>query len=221
MTLIRQLRYVPVAIVTGLGMASIGLVQPAQALTIGSGDTITLGGKFVAGPGAKIDFLGGSTPGKGTFNVTGGTNGFSPLVGDTGAIKDVSPTIAVLLTPGFRSNFLQIADSGGDVFFSLTEYLGFTDDEPVSGGPDTFTVSFKGIFSGVTGATNGLATFKAIVPDGTVTRALAGIASDQQDWTATIVADQNRSAPHMPTPALLPGVIGLGISAWRKRRSVG
>jgi hypothetical protein len=199
-------------------IATIAVSQPAQALTIGAGDTITLGGKFVAGPGAKIDFLGGSTPGKGTFNVTGGTNGFSPLVGDTGAIKDVSPTIAVLLNPSFRANFLQINDAGGDVFFSLTEYLGFTDDEPVSGGPDTFTVFFKGIFSGVSGATNGLATFQAIVPDGTVTRALAGTASGQQDWTATIVAQK---AVSMPTPAMLPGVIGLGLAAIRKRRSVG
>jgi hypothetical protein len=210
--LMRQLR--AVTIVAGLTIATIGLVQPAQALVIGSGDRLTIGGQFVAGPGAKVDFLGGSTSGQGTFNVTGGTNGFSALVGDTGVIKDVSPSIAVLLNPSFRSNFLQINDAGGNVFFSLTEYLGYTNTETAPPNPlDTFTVRFRGNFSGAaTGVTDAIATFVAIVPDGTVTRALAGTASDSQNWTATIVA--------VPTPALLPGLVGLGLTAWRKRRLV-
>jgi hypothetical protein len=251
MTLIRQLRYVPVAIVAGLGIASIGLVQPAQALTIGAGDKLTIGGNsIVVNDTPSIVFESNSVAGTGNLTVASGTGGFSSLVTHNGSILNVTPTFANLLNPsGFtRSNFIQIYSekpsdgiAGNDVFFSLTQYLPpYTDEDiVVAGNPiDRYTIRFKGKFSGAaTGVTDGIATFQADFAEGAIGAVYNSLLARlnptlppvdnltnprfvpsepvqaRGSWTATIEADKI-----VPTPALLPGIIGLGLTAWRKRR---
>jgi hypothetical protein len=227
--LMRQLR--AVTIVVGLTIATIGLVQPAQALVIGSGDKINLGGLYSVGGNPLVDFLGGPA-GKGDFTVSSGTGSLSPFTGRGGLVLDLNPTLADILTPGgFTSaNFLQFYGenpsdgiSTNDLFFSLTQYISYSYAEIVPNVTDLYTIVFQGKFGGtdVTGATDAIVTFSSEVPDGTGTRLLTNLRLPPNlqtpvgrgyNWTATIVA--------VPTPALLPGLVGLGLTAWRKRRSV-
>jgi hypothetical protein len=232
-----MMRYVwPTVMLASFGtIATIAVSQPAQALTIGAGDKINLGGQYNLGGNPLVDFLGGPA-GKGAFTVSSGTGNLNAFSGRSGLVLDLTPTLADILNPsGFtRNNFLQFygenpsdGNAANDLFFSLTQYVSYSYAEIVPDVTDLYTIVFKGKFSGtgVNGVTDAIATFTSDVPDGTGTRLLANLLLPPNlqrpvgvayDWSATIEADKT-----IPTPALLPGIIGLGLSAWRKRRSVG
>jgi hypothetical protein len=224
-------------------IATIAVSQPVQALTIGSGNTVTLGGNVVIGGDPLIDFRNNSV-GPGNLTVTSGTGGFSSLVNHNGLIRDLSPTVFNLINPASflpQNNLLRIyaekpsdGNPNNDVFFSLTQYLPpYTDQDIIVAGRaiDRYTISFKGKFSGaVDGVTDGIATFQADFSEGAIGNVYNALLQPNRErfeededgprargpWSVTIVADKK-----IPTPALLPGIIGLGFSAWRKRRSVG
>jgi hypothetical protein len=225
-------KFRPIAIVAATGLiTSIVAIQPAQALTIGAGDQVNLGGSYSLGGNPLVDFSGGPA-GKGTFNVSSGTGSLNAFGGRSGLVLDFTPTLANILNPsGFtKADFLQFygenpsdGNAANDLFFSLTQYISYSYTEIVPNVTDLYTIVFQGKFggTGVSGATDAIATFRSEIPDGTGTRLLANLllppnfrtpVGSAYTWSATIVA--------VPTPALLPGLVGLGLTAWRKRRSV-
>jgi hypothetical protein len=210
-------------------IVALSMSQPVQALTIGAGDQINLGGLYSLGGNPLVDFSGGPA-GKGTLNVSSGTGSLNAFGGRGGLVLDFTPTLADIVNPsGFtKNNFLQFYgenpsddNATNDLFFSLTQYVSYSYAEIVPDVTDRYAIVFKGKFSGtgVNGATDAIATFTSDLPDGTGTRLLASLLSNGEGpigvaypWKATIVA--------VPSPALLPSIIGLGLTAIRKRRLI-
>jgi hypothetical protein len=220
-----------VVTIASLGtIATFSMSQPVQALTIGAGDTINLGGSYSLGRNPIVDFSGGPA-GKGAFSVSSGTGSLNPFGGRSGLVLDLTPTFADILNPsGFtRNNFLQFygenpsdGDAANDLFFSLTQYISYTYNEIVPNVTDRYSIVFKGKFSGtgVNGATDAIATFTSDVPDGTGTRLLTSLLSSNLPGTIGVAYGWNATIVTVPSPALLPGIIGLGLTAIRKRRLI-
>jgi hypothetical protein len=200
-------------VVSGVMVSTISV---AQAFVIGAGDRLQLNGgagglslQYSDLNSPIVDFFGpNANNNTGPLRVSQGSTGaFSSLVGHGGRIKDL---YAGDLFAG-KTKFLRIFDQqpndnnpADDLFFDLTTFLDA--QESVLNGPlNTLSASFRGIFTNATGAVigNGLATIQ--LPDGEY--------EGDSSWSMTIVAEQ------VPTPALLPGLIGMGISLVRKRRT--
>lgn len=195
-----------VALTTIVG--SMLAASTAEAITIKPGSRFQFGSvQNVNISPTALDFgnngigTDGSIALTGVFLADGVTpdSDFSPLPG--GAVKDIVFGAATL------PNFITIPLVGGDTLFFdlLSPAIASLGNLP---GPDnTYRTVLNGQFrlasSGATLA-NGLLT--AQVPDTFVL------------GTSTAISSFSISATAVPTPALLPGLIGMGIAAIRKRK---
>jgi hypothetical protein len=232
------------ATIVAIGITTIGALPPAQAATfITAGDILELSGSLeiggTQGTPEYVDYLGGADRDTGRLIVTGGsTGGFADLVGNSGTIRDLT-LAAFSQGPNFTSSdWVQVDtdDAGDKLSFNLTNFLGI---QPVG---DKVTVSFNGFFSGidVTGATSGFATLMANFSGNDLKMALSGGEPAVSPFLLTINAENNldtssisrsllttseqliansEEATAMPSPAMLPGLIGMGLATLRKRRS--
>lgn len=192
---------VAVAIVAG----TFSTVTPAQAFSIG--DTLQFSSNLV------IDYdLDGNSPdtlnfGNNNFDPTGvtsdslgsirvvlGTGAFAPYTRQEGTIKDLS-LLPATSTP--VTDFLKI----GDLSFQLNSFIySMQPSFPF----DSFAKGVTGVFSNSLGE---------VLAQGLLTSQITGnslIGESSYSGTLTVTA--------IPTPALLPGLIGLGVAAMRKRK---
>lgn len=204
------------ALATSLTLATL----PAEAASLTKGSTVNLrnnnqGGALQIDPtatgGLKFDFFGSRTsggaqqPNLGNQGVTvvSGTIDFastnsSPIarIADLNLQKTLNPNIFKL---GALPNFLTGLDVTGvtnDMKFSLERFVYYK---------STGIGKFQGVFSD---GTVGLGTFNL---GAAITRP-AGNPAVPNDFNYTL------SVTAVPTPALLPGLVGLGMAALRKRK---
>ena len=216
------------AIALGLSSVFIGSA-PAQALV--------LNGDFSDG------FTGWDT--LGPTSITSGGNPAAQLgVGGTQSTSSIESFLG--LTPGSlaglssKNNALfngansffggsaikqSFTANAGDVVsfaynFTTQDYLPFNDfafttlSSSIEG---LASVKLVGNVEGNTTST-GPKTYSWVAPTtGTYTLGLGVINVGDDDVGTTLVVD-NASTTAVPTPALLPGLIGLGVSVWRKRK---
>jgi len=175
---------------------------PAQALVITPGSEINLATPSVLGAGANIsasgiDFFSATIPGLGSFgqgvSVTSGTGDFlnANLFSLAAQIKDLTlPGITAGQKTGFISG-INLFPSFASVAFDLS----------------TFN------FDAVTRS----ATFDGFFRSGSDLTAATGKFTAQSGFNPTSYSLSIKAAA-VPTPALLPGLIGMGVAAWRKRK---
>lgn len=195
-----------VALAAVVAASAISAASSAQAATIRPGDTIDISnqpgfGVLVLGTeltGSSpvvtgLDFADG--PGVGQIKVTGGTGGFVPYVGNVGTIKNLAFVGGV---SGFVDNFLSIDP---DLFFDLLSAT-ITVGAINSAGFRPVDVEMFGEFTNSEGS---------ILSQGLLTAQLR-LANPDQRRSYSI------SAEAVPTPALLPGLMAMGVAALRKRK---
>lgn len=198
--------------------ASALVAAPAQAINLKPGDILQI--ENFSDPGAnfsitQIDFgnNGISTPG--TFRVVGGgasTGGFGDLVNTLGRIKDIdlpNPTAPQ------RTSFLQFLRGVGDaddIFFDLDPITLSSTFTNIAG---PFTVYSEGVFKGAfrnsTGTKIATGALTVLLPD--------AAAQGLKNGTGTANSAYLLNLEVIPTPAMLPGLIGMGLAALRKRKA--
>lgn len=209
---------VAVASVLAAGLATTIAQVPAQAFSLGSGDVLQLSGgdsDVKLGGSPIVDFgANGTSPG-GLVIGNSSTGGFTSLIGHHGQVADVS--LSDLLA-GSKNNFLRIFSQVGstdpnpadDLFFSITQYTG-AGITPIGGPFSILGATFKGVFTNAVGATIGEGVISIQLRDKAIQDFLDGkLSTLQSSWSMTIET--------VPTPALLPGLVGMGISLIRKRK---
>lgn len=193
------------AVAAVVAAGAIASATHAQAAVIRAGDTIDISnrpgfgvlvvGTDLTGPAPNVTKLDFSPTGDvGQIQVTGGTGGFAPYIGNTGFIKDLTFVGGV---SGFVDDFLSIAP---DLFFDLTRATVTVGS--VSRGFRPVDVELVGVFTNRAGS---------ILSEGLLTAQLR-LANVNQRRSYSI------SAEAIPTPALLPGLAALGAMALRKRK---
>lgn len=202
---------------TFAAVASVVATAPAHALSLFG--NINLGGNVkVSGNSSnyKFDFLNEVTP----PNATPGTAGDVVVFGGTGSfegageaaggakIRDFATSSATSNFPdGALTNFITgIKLANGTVLsFDLSEFNDFTLAFPPVG------TSNGGTFLGTFRDSNN----DSVAGKGILTAQFLGT----NDFTGVTSYSASLGAAPVPTPALLPGVIGLGVAALRKRKS--
>lgn len=205
------------AVAAALTTATINTV-PAQAAAITAGSVLNLSSPGVTGGGVKLispntlDFfsltnpVNGNTSGQRT-SVDASTGSFQnanvfslvlplPQIQDLGLTATANPNI---FTQGVFSNFITGVDIAND-----------------SGGVDS--VSFD-LTSFTYNKTTGDALFSGVFKSGTFSIAGEGRFTSQLELTGAAPSSYSMSITAVPTPALLPGLIGLGVAAMRKRKA--
>lgn len=189
------------ALTTGMALTA----PSAEAVSLSVGSVLNLqnlsggGVTFNSGTGT-LDFfgpLGGQGVGVGAS--TGSFVGATSLPTPIARIQDLSLTPlggGIFKLPATVANFIQGVDvpgvpGGNDVQFTLTEFI--------FNSANGNTNSLKGFFTTSSG------TFQAI-----------GRFTSQTDFTNP--STYSLSLEVVPTPALLPGLVGMGLAALRKRR---
>jgi hypothetical protein len=208
-----------------LGAATLVQTQQAHAFTIAPGDTLNLNGgsagvtlNSALFASKSIDFDNGATnagPYGTTVVTTGSTGAFAPLIGSLGQIADLS--WAEVFVSQSKSNFIQLFNGtlnpGDDVYFDLTAITGgnlFTpSNSPVSVAYATFTGKFVDALGAVIGEGAATAQFTQAG-----VRALNNGGLAQSSWSMAIVAKND-----VPTPALLPGVVAMGMGLLRRKKA--
>ncbi|HIK44195.1 MAG TPA: PTPA-CTERM sorting domain-containing protein [Leptolyngbyaceae cyanobacterium M65_K2018_010] len=142
------------------------------------------------------------------------------LSGQTNELFDGSG--ALFLGSALKQSFTANA---GDIIsftynFTTSDYLPFNDFAFTTLSPlveGLASVKLVGNTSGNTTST-GPRTFSWAIPTaGTYTLGFGVINVGDNLFGSTLVVDDVSSTP-IPTPALLPGLIGMGVAAWRKRQ---
>jgi hypothetical protein len=194
-----------------LSAATATVVATGIALAGSSANAAVLANSVLAINGnARLELIGGNnwklnfanfSAGTGNVTVeTGSTGSFTGLVGSNTRIRDLSLTKSdntwTLSNPS-SSPFLQL--SNGVQYLLNTFTLTRTSSGPF----------FLGTFDG---------TF--FDPSDNSSIASEGLFSSQgRDFLSKTGTTFSATVTAVPTPALLPGLIGLGVAAWRKRRS--
>lgn len=187
---------VAATVLTGSTLA----VSPAEAITVGS--RLNFSGDADATP-TDIDFylLNGNRDGNGgtdigrfrVGSVASNTGEFSSLATERGRISDLTGIISASATnpPVFQAvnNFLFFG-TNSPFNFKLTAFTYVND----------LKYTFAGIFDDGTSATGELTT--------------QIIAAGPNSYSVTVIAGDK-----IPTPALLPGLIGMGAAVLRKRKA--
>lgn len=190
----------------------------AQALSLAPGSKLSIGGAeptggvVISGSAGnyKFDFLTGGLPGDpgtpGDLAVQFTQGSFIGITEGAGGakIKDISTSTAgggyaVAPVNDFISNLVL---GGESLSFDLLSLNSFTFDLPNPGGVLN-GFSFNGQFRTGSGTILGNGALTAIFSTNTTTGATS--------WAADLTP--------VPTPALLPGLIGLGLGVLRKRRA--
>ena len=194
------------AIVTAVVAGAVSTASAAKAFSVG--DTL----QFSSNDTVKFDFDGAPDRlnfGNNKFDTTGAaanslgsirvisdsTGAFAPFVGTNGFIKDLGLNPATTLP---LVNFITI----GSLSFELKKFFYGTAKAP--GKFDSFNLSVEGIFR------NG----KEALGEGLLTAQFKdGQKSGLSSYSGTFEVTRQ-----IPTPALLPGLIGLGMGVLRKRK---
>jgi hypothetical protein len=193
------------ALVTAVVAGAVSTSSAAKAFSVGDTLQFTSGADIV-----KFDFDGMPDRlnfGNNTFDPTGAAanslgkiivstseGGFAAYSGTTGSIKDLGLNPA---TPLPLKNFITI----GNLSFELKNF--FYGTSPTPGKFDSFNLTIEGIFrNGGKSLGEGLLT--AQFKDGKK----SGLSSYSGSFVVT----------EIPTPALLPGLVGLGMGVLRKRK---
>lgn len=127
------------------------------------------------------------------------TGSFASYIGKSGTIKDLGLNPA---SPTPVTNFLKISP---DLSFDLTSFNYGVVSFP--GAFDIFGNGVSGVFKNASGQAVAEGLITAQIIDGTT----KGLSS----YSGTITVTKPTA---VPTPALLPGLIGLGVAALRKRK---
>ena len=176
-------------------------VAPAQAATVGK---VTFGGlgELTSVKGneftdiAKIKFT------DGVLNINSGTGSFAGFVGGTATFFQKNFTTSLTNTTSFVT-FSKVGFS--DLTFDLTKFV-----KPSYVEFGTGNDNFGQFTSRVSGKFN---------PGGkAIDDVISAFATIKQNNT-TNFTDITLSTTPIPTPALIPGLIGLGFAALRKRKS--
>lgn len=180
--------------------------SPAQAITIGSGDILGLSGSarlqnanVAIGSTSRINFFAYTNTTSGTLQVQGASTGaFNSLATQAATILDLDLKKTAVdvweFSPfsGYLTNFITVADVKYDLSkFTLKKVGGL------------FTADFEGLFR----STNEIAGFGSFAP--------ANSSNFPKSSGSTIAIDVTT----VPTPALLPGLLALGVGALRKRKT--
>lgn len=200
---------VAAAVVAGSTFA----VAPSQAATFGS---VTFGGQneLKSVKGDKNTHIATIVFNDGVLNINAGSGSFSSFVGGTATF--ISKTVETNQTN--LNNFItfKTADLSKTITFNLTAFLDpayteigseldFKNPKPDTNGQ--FQARISGFLnpgaSPVDDKNSGFNTFKF----------------DSQVDAFTNVTSIKLATTPIPTPALLPGLIGMGIAAIRKRKS--
>lgn len=192
--------------VTGAALSA----APSQAAIV-AGNTLDINGR----PGSLVQVLGtglntntadvtgldfganGATLG-GKIRTVGATGGFLPYFAKNGTIKDLS------FVGGVSGEVLKFMKINPDLFFDLKKAT-VTVAAINSSGFRAVDVLFEGIFKNNAGVVEG---------EGFLTTQL-NLNTKGLDKPSSY----SISSTAIPTPALIPGLLGLGVAALRKRKS--
>lgn len=194
------------------------VTAPAQAANIASGSVLNLNSTGLTGGGVRrvgntLDFFSATLPAIPPFFAGGSVGQGTAIAASTGTFANSNfislPEIKDLaLAPsggtfnsGFVSNFLTGINflTGGSASFDLTNFV----YNAASGGAD-----ITGIFKSGSDSFFGSGTFTSQL--GSLT-----VGNGPSSYSLSLTANPTP----IPTPALLPGLIGLGVAALRKRKA--
>lgn len=188
--------------------AIVSSAQEAAAFNITAGSVLKLRSlqDAVLAPGPSIDFNGTSS----ALDITdirisnSSTGSFASLVGTLATISNLN--ISDLANNPIKSSWIHLYNgpttSDDDILFNLLAVTRATSES--ENGLTSALATFKGQF--VTRGGKSLA-------NGT---AVAFLDDNAGPWSMSITATE---ATPVPTPALIPGLIGMGIAAVRKRQA--
>ncbi|WP_017297419.1 PTPA-CTERM sorting domain-containing protein [Nodosilinea nodulosa] len=190
-------------VAAGAGMLSLGIVQPSQAATIFSDNF-----DFENGGDGVLNFAGFSN-----WNVTDGTVDLIPVNGNfdfypgNGLYVDLDGST-------LNAGVLTTKQAFGPGNYTFSFKLG---GSTVLGNSNQVTVSF-GNFSEVfsLASADPLTTFTRSVS--LTSLASLSFSNGGGDNIGAILDDVNVSTVPVPTPALLPGLFGIGIAALRRKQ---
>jgi len=155
----------------------------------GAPDRLNFGNNFFDPSGATAGSLGS------IYVTPGSTGAFAPFVTTSGSIKDLALAPATSLP---LANFIKI----GNISFDLKKFTHSVVSAP--GAFDTFQLSVEGVFK----------QGSQVLGEGLLTaQFLDGQKSGESSYSGSFLVTKQ-----IPTPALLPGLIGLGMGVLRKRK---
>lgn len=188
-------------------MGALAVAPAAHAFSVG--DTLELTSNDVlkytnSGGNIQIDFgnngfdiTGATNPGS-VFVANGSTGVFNAYQGNFGSIKDLS------ISPATPTPYLAFIQINPDLTFDLTSFI--SQVFPVPGNRDVLSLNFAGVFRNSSGISLG---------DGLMTANIRDL-----NLTNPGVGSYSLSIEVIPTPALLPGLVAMGVGAVRKRKQL-
>lgn len=191
------------AVLTATVAVSTMAVAPAQAATVGS---VSFGGlgELASVTGSEATNIANIVFNDGVLSINSGTGDFAGYIGGTATFSDKNFSTSIVN----KTSFVTFSKTGlENITFDLAKFI-----EPkyveIGNAADTFgqfTSRLSGVFNpgntAVDEQFSAFATFKQNDAGGT-----------------NNVANITLATAQIPTPALLPGLIGMGIAAWRKRK---
>lgn len=192
------------------GAAIVSNAQEAAAFNIVAPARLDLSGtQPLTASSTGLDFNGpGNSLSNTAINIVGSSSGvFTALAGTAAEIFNL--TLADL-SAGKKDNWIRLfntASATDDIFFSLTA---INSANVLPGGSFNLGVAtFAGKFTTLNGDS---------LADGFAVASL-NPQTNSGPWTMSIFATSSTPQNTVPTPALLPGLIGMGIAAARKRQA--
>jgi hypothetical protein len=192
------------AIVASVSVGSAVVAAPTNAAVLNFGDTVRIQGVGGGtGPTVRVNFSPLSNTTTGTAEIGAPTTGFFGPVGTTITLQDLvldnaGLNVWTLATP--VTGFIQ-GLGGGTITFDLSSFR-LTRILPTLTDDGGFSATYSGIFSNLPGDVYG----------GSLTTQLTATGNGGALFSSTVA---------VPTPALLPGLVGLGVAALRKRKGEG
>ncbi|MBD2109826.1 PTPA-CTERM sorting domain-containing protein [Nodosilinea sp. FACHB-13] len=195
-------------VITGTMVVS----APAEAATIVGGSTLNLSNTDIIGGGVKrvgnnLDFFSFTNP------FTGNTSGqFTGVSASTGSFTNSN--ITSLIPPLPRIQDLVLVASGPNLFTISGPIANFITGVNLGSAPFS-NVNFN-LTSFVWNSSTGSADLAGIFVSGSDSIAARGLFTSQLN--SVNPSSYSLSITAVPTPALLPGIIGMGVAALRRRR---
>lgn len=210
----KSIEYKAAGLAAGVISSIIIGAMPAEAMSFSDGGVVKFDasvestarvlGSNLGNPATRtitgIDFStasGSASLSGGSIRVASATGGFASYVGALGTIQDIS---FIGGASGPIANFLRVSPN---LVFHLSSAVA-----SVNGSTASF--SFDGTFTNALGA---------VLASGELGTELDLLFADAEDQASTFSLTAEAEA--VPTPALLPGLIGMGVAALRKRKSMG
>lgn len=204
---------------TAMAIALTGATLPAEAASLTKGSTVNLKNNNQGGA-LKIDPTGS---GGIAFDFFGARNGSQQPITANQGVTVASATgdfASTNNTPIARIRDLNLNPTLNPNQFKLGTLTNFLTGLDLLGGTNNFSFS---LLSFVYDKTTGIGRFQGTFADGTVGLGtfVLGSAITSPAGNPVVTNDFNYtlSVTAVPTPALLPGLIGMGLAALRKRKA--